>query len=74
MFTFELCISDDYGVNADETWMNRNWFYMTKYDTFGNGGKATKRSLPNNLTQWILTQFKGFARKGIGKISRTVSA
>ena len=47
---------------------------MTKYDTFGNGGKATKRSLPNNLTQWILTQSKGFARKVIGKISRTVSA
>ena len=54
--------------------MNRNWFYIRKYDIFSNGGKATKRSPPNNLTQWILTQSKGFTREGIVKISRTVRA
>ena len=24
-------ICDDYGVNADQKWMNGNWFYTTKY-------------------------------------------
>ena len=24
-------ICDEYGVNADQTWMNGNWFYTTKY-------------------------------------------
>ena len=29
-------ISDDYGVNADEIWMARDWFYVTVY-TLHNG-------------------------------------
>ena len=36
--------------------------------------KATERSPPDNITRWIITQSKGFARKGIGKISRSVKA
>ena len=34
-------ICDDFGVNADETWINGNWFYVTKYDNFGDEGKFT---------------------------------
>ena len=30
-------ICDDYGVNADETWMHGDWFYLTKYGIFGDG-------------------------------------
>lgn len=28
----------------------------------------------NNLTQWIITQSKGFTKKGIGKVSKSVRA
>ena len=31
-------ICDDYGVNADETWLHGDWFYTTKYGIFGDGG------------------------------------
>ena len=44
-------ICDGYGVDAEETRMNGNWFYTTGYGTFGNEVKATKRSPPDNLTQ-----------------------
>ena len=27
-------ICDDYGVNVDEIWMNRDWFYMVAYSSF----------------------------------------
>ena len=67
-------ICNDYGVNADETWMYGDWFCTANYDVFGNGGKTTERSPPDNLTRWIITQSKGFTRKGIGKISRSVTA
>ena len=33
-------IRDDCGVNADETWMNEDWSYTTKYCVFGKGEKA----------------------------------
>ena len=33
---------DDYGVDADETWMHGDWFYMTGYGIFGHEVKATK--------------------------------
>ena len=33
-------ISDNYGVNADEIWMNRNWYYMTAYSSLCDGEKA----------------------------------
>ena len=65
---------DDYGVDADETWMHGDWFYTTGYGTFSHEVKATKRSPPDNLTRWIITQFKGFTRKGIEKVSRYVWA
>ena len=48
---------DDYGVNANEIWMNKDWFYRSKYAVFGAGGKATSRSPPYNL--------KSFTRKSI---------
>ena len=54
--------------------MHGNWFYMTGYGIFGHEVKATKRSPPDNLTRWIITQSKGFTRKGIEKISRSVRA
>ena len=39
-----------------------------------DGEKATERSPSDNLSGWIITQTKGFTRKGIGKISRSVRA
>ena len=65
---------DDYGVNPNEIWMYGDWFYKTGYGIFGHDVKATKRSPPDNLTRWIITQSKGFTRKGIEKISRSVRA
>ena len=67
-------ICDDYGVDADETWMHGDWFYTTDYGVFGHEVKATESSPPYNLTRWIITQSKGFTRKGTEKISRSVKA
>ena len=67
-------ICNDCGVNVDEAWMHRNWFYTVKYGIFGDGGKVTKRSQPDNLTRWIIPQSKGFTRKCIEKIGRSVRA
>ena len=41
---------------------------------FGDGGNVTLRFLPDNLTQWIITQSKDFTRRDIGKISRSIIA
>ena len=46
----------------------------TRYGIFGNGGKVTERSPPDNLTRGIITQSKGFTRKDIEKLSRSVRA
>ena len=54
--------------------MHGDWFYTTGYGIFGHEVKATKRSPPDNLMRWIITQSKGFTRKGIEKISRSVRA
>ena len=67
-------IRDEYGVDATEAWMYGDWFYTTSYGIFGHEVKATKRSPPDNLTRWIITQSKGFTRKGIEKINRSVRA
>ena len=40
-------IRDDYGVDADETWMYGDWFYAAGYNIFGHEIKATKRLLTN---------------------------
>ena len=48
------------------------WFYTTGYAVFGHGVKATERSPPDNLTQWITTQSKGFTKNSFEKISRAV--
>ena len=53
-------ICDDYGIDADETWMHGDWFYLNGYGIFGHEIKATKRSPPDELTRWIITQPKGF--------------
>ena len=73
-YTKSACYStcDGYGVNADKTWMFGDWFYMTGYGVFGHEVKTTKRSPPNNLMHWIITQSKGFTRKGIEKITKSV--
>ena len=67
-------ICDDYGVDANETWMHGDWFYTTDYAIFGHEVKATERSPPDKLTQWIIIQSKSFTKKGIKKISRSVRA
>ena len=41
---------------------------------FGHELKATERSPPDNLTQWIMTQSKGFTKRAIEKIIRSVRA
>ena len=43
-------ICDDYGVDADETWVHGDWFYTTGYGIFGYEVKATKKSPPDNFT------------------------
>ena len=67
-------VYDDYDVNSDETWMHGDWFCTTDYGIFGHEVKAIGRSPPDNLTRWIITQSRGFKRKGIEKISRSVRA
>ena len=67
-------ICDGYGVDANETWMYGNWFYTTGDAVSGHEVKATETSPPDNLTRWIITQSKGFIRKGIEKISRSERA
>ena len=67
-------VCNDYGVDANETWMHGDWFYTTDYAIFGHEVKATERSPPDNLTRWIITQSKGFKKKCIEKISRSVRA
>ena len=67
-------VCDDYGVDANETWMHGDWFYTTDYAVFGHEVKATERSLPDNLNRYVITQSKGFTRKGIEQISKSVRA
>ena len=67
-------ICDDYGFDVDETWMHGDWFYSMHYGIFSHEVKATERSPPDNLTRWIITRSKGFTRKDIEKISRSVRA
>ena len=67
---YSLC--DDYDVDPSETWMYGDRFYTTDYAIFGNEVKVTERSPPDNLTRWIITQSKGFTKKDIEKISRSV--
>ena len=60
-------ICDDYGIDANETWMHGDWFYTTDYAIFGYEVQATERSPPDNLTRWIMTQSKGFTKKALKK-------
>ena len=54
--------------------MYGDWFYTTDYGIFDFELKASERSPPDNLKRWIITQSKGFTRKDIEKISRSVMA
>ena len=54
--------------------MYGDWFYTTDYPIFGHEVKAIERSPPDNLTRCIITQSKGFTKKNIEKISRSVRA
>ena len=67
-------ICDDYGVDANKTWMHGDLFCTTDDGIFGHEVRATKSSSPDSFTRWIITQSKGFTRKGIEKISRSVKA
>ena len=64
-------VCDEYDVDPTETWMCGNWVYTTDFAVFGHEVRATERSLPDNLTRWIITQSKDFTKNGIKKISRT---
>ena len=44
-------ICDDYGVDADETWIYGDWFYTIDNAIFGHEAKETERSPPDNLTR-----------------------
>ena len=61
-------------VDANETGMHGDWFYTTGDRIFIHEIKVTKTSPPDNVTGWIIIQSKGFTRKGIEKISRSVRA
>ena len=67
-------ICHDYGVDATKTWMHGDWVYTTGYRIFGHEVKATKGFPLDKLMRWIITQSKGFTRKGIEKISKSVRA
>ena len=43
-------ICDDYGVNADKTWMHEDWFYTTGYGIFGHEVKARQSYTMDNHT------------------------
>ena len=45
-----------------------------RYAIFGHEVKTIERSPLDNLTQRIMTQSKGFTKKGVEKISRSVRA
>ena len=48
-------ICDDYSIDPTKTWVYGDWFYTTDYSIFGLKVRVTERSLPDNLTQWIIT-------------------
>ena len=54
--------------------MHGDWFYTTNYGIYGHEVKARNRSPRDNLTRWIISQPKGFTRKDIEKIGRSVRA
>ena len=56
-------ICDDYSVNADQTWMNGDWLFTTKYGVFDDKGMASEGSPPGNLKWWIIIQSKDFTKK-----------
>ena len=45
----EYSFCGDYSAISHEIWMNGDWFHRTAYSNFGDDGKATKRSPPDNL-------------------------
>ena len=67
-------ICDDYGADANETWMHGDWFYTTSYAISTTGSKSTKRPPQDDVGRCIIRQSKGLTRKGIEKISKSVGA
>ena len=67
-------ICDEYGVDANETWMYEDWFYTTSYAIFTTESKVTKRSPLDDVGRRAITRSTGMTRKGIDKISRSVRA
>ena len=67
-------ICNDYGVDANETWMHGDWFYTADYAIFGHKAKVIERSPPDKLTQWIITKPKSFTKKGFEKMSISMRA
>ena len=56
-------ICDDYGVDADETWMYEDWFYTIDYAFFGHEVKATERSPQTTLHDGSLHSEKVLQKK-----------
>ena len=48
-------VCNEYGVDPTVTWMFGDWFYTIDYAIFGHNVKATERSLPDDVTCWIIT-------------------
>ena len=45
----EYSFCGDYSAISHEMWMNGDWFHRAAYSNFGDHGKATKRSPPDNF-------------------------
>ena len=49
-----------------------DWLCTEGDGNFVDGGKATQRSPPDNVTRWIIIQSNDFMRKGTEKSNRSV--
>ena len=65
-------ICDDCDVNTNEPCINSDWFCMSSSDVFSDGAKSRERYPSDSLTWWIITQCKGYTKKGIGNSSKSV--
>ena len=54
--------------------MYGDWLYTTNYGIFGHEVKATEKISTRKRYTMDITQSKGFTRKGIEQISRSVRA
>ena len=53
-------VCNGYDAEANKIWMYGDWFHIWAYAVFGGIKKSTRRSPSGNLTQWIISESKGF--------------